>query len=381
MVKKICFRPVSRTNSHRANFDLAGYFKWREAHPRLFNLSLVIFVAVLVGLTLIWQQPSIAKKLASTGLDDYFKEDVLTSQKDDRDRDGLSDSREAELKTDPDKPDTDGDGLLDGEEVNTYKTNPLAIDTDGDKFSDATEVLTGHDPNRAATSNDASGSKTGGPTTSSPTGVNGDAENLDSLSQLLNGETATTDLSLADLNMDSLADVSSVFGTGNTPKIEVVDSDIKIFEVPENEAKGKVENYFNEVGELMMSVFSEEFSDPAGSQSLMQSVVAGGEFDKLDQPIKKASVFSDGIAKIAVPAPAKEFHKLLLKVFLESQALGKNLQQVYGENLTSVFVLDQYTQLETDLAEFVQVFNQLSSRFELGYHWEELDTSSASSSD
>ncbi len=42
--------------------------------------------------------------------------------------------------------DTDGDGLIDGEEVNTYKTNPNKADTDGDGFSDGTEVRSKHDP-------------------------------------------------------------------------------------------------------------------------------------------------------------------------------------------------------------------------------------------
>lgn len=374
MVKKVCLRHSSRTSHHLASLNLASCLHWRDKHPRFFNLCLAFFVSALVGLTLVWQQPSIAKKLASTGLDDYFKEDVLSSQKDDRDRDGLVDAVEAELKTDPDKPDSDGDGLLDGEEVNTYKTNPLAIDTDGDKYSDATEVLTGHDPNRASSSSEIAGKKT-------ETGSAGAAESLDGLSQLLNGEAGSTEMSLADLNISNLSDVASAFGTGNAAKIEVTDSDLKIFEVPDNEAKAKVETYINEIGELMMNVFREEFNDPEGSKSLLQNVIAGGEFDKLDQSIKKAGTFSDGIVKIAVPAPAKEFHKLLLKVFLESQSLGENLQQVYGENLTSLLVLDQYTQLESDLSEFVQAFNQLSSRFELGYYWEELDVSSDTVSD
>lgn len=374
MVKKVCLRHSSRTNRHLASLNLARCLQWRDKHPRLFNWCLALFVLALVGLTLVWQQPSIAKKLASTSLDDYFKEDVLSSQKDDRDRDGLADAVEVELKTDPDKPDSDGDGLLDGEEVNTYKTNPLAVDTDGDKYSDATEVLTGHDPNRASSSSEIAGKKT-------ETGSASAAESLDGLSQLLNGEAGSTEMSLADLNISNLSDVASAFGTGNAAKIEVTDSDLKIFEVPDNEAKAKVETYINEIGELMMNVFREEFNDPEGSKSLLQNVIAGGEFDKLDQSIKKAGTFSDGIVKIAVPAPAKEFHKLLLKVFLESQSLGENLQQVYGENLTSLLVLDQYTQLESDLSEFVQAFNQLSSRFELGYYWEELDVSSDTVSD
>lgn len=60
----------------------------------------------------------------------------------DTDGDGLSDGDEVhKYKTDPLKWDTDGDGLSDGDEVHKYKTDPLKWDTDGDGLSDGDEVL------------------------------------------------------------------------------------------------------------------------------------------------------------------------------------------------------------------------------------------------
>ena len=64
----------------------------------------------------------------------------------DSDHDGLSDAREAELGTDPHNPDTDGDGLTDGDEVLKYHTNPLNPDTDGDGYPDGVEVHKGFNP-------------------------------------------------------------------------------------------------------------------------------------------------------------------------------------------------------------------------------------------
>jgi outer membrane protein OmpA-like peptidoglycan-associated protein len=58
----------------------------------------------------------------------------------DNDGDGLTKREEKELGTDPNNPDTDGDGLKDGEEVRTYFTNPLNPDTDGDSLTDGDEV-------------------------------------------------------------------------------------------------------------------------------------------------------------------------------------------------------------------------------------------------
>jgi outer membrane protein OmpA-like peptidoglycan-associated protein len=60
----------------------------------------------------------------------------------DNDRDGLTKSEEKELGTDPENPDTDGDGLKDGEEVRTYFTNPKNPDSDGDSLKDGEEVHT-----------------------------------------------------------------------------------------------------------------------------------------------------------------------------------------------------------------------------------------------
>jgi hypothetical protein len=64
----------------------------------------------------------------------------------DSDGDGLPDSLEIELGTDPFSPDTDKDGLTDGDEVLIWKTNPLNPDTDGDGYLDGDEVNSGYNP-------------------------------------------------------------------------------------------------------------------------------------------------------------------------------------------------------------------------------------------
>jgi outer membrane protein OmpA-like peptidoglycan-associated protein len=73
----------------------------------------------------------------------------------DVDKDGLSKSVEEQLGTDPNKADTDGDGLSDGDEVNKYHTNPLKADSDGDGLSDKDEIMVYKtDPNKADSDGD-----------------------------------------------------------------------------------------------------------------------------------------------------------------------------------------------------------------------------------
>jgi hypothetical protein len=63
----------------------------------------------------------------------------------DSDGDGLSDSKEARYKGDPNNADTDGDGISDGEEVEG-KTKVNVADSDNDGFTDKQELDLGTDP-------------------------------------------------------------------------------------------------------------------------------------------------------------------------------------------------------------------------------------------
>lgn len=65
-------------------------------------------------------------------------------QKADTDDDGLNDGLEIHTRhTNPLSPDTDAGGLKDGDEVNTFGTDPLKVDTDNDLFPDGTETSLG----------------------------------------------------------------------------------------------------------------------------------------------------------------------------------------------------------------------------------------------
>lgn len=74
----------------------------------------------------------------------------------DTDGDGLTDGNEVLVHgTNPDDIDTDGDGLEDGDEVNVYPTDPLKPDTDADGLDDGDEIFVhSTDPVQADTDGD-----------------------------------------------------------------------------------------------------------------------------------------------------------------------------------------------------------------------------------
>ena len=82
---------------------------------------------------------------ADKALSEVFKKISET----DKDLDGLTDAEEKKYGTDPAKADTDGDGVLDKDEIAIYRSNPLKADTDGDGVKDGAEVRRGLNPNGA----------------------------------------------------------------------------------------------------------------------------------------------------------------------------------------------------------------------------------------
>jgi hypothetical protein len=85
---------------------------------------ITILVAVILAIGLILFVGKYSKKTALSQLSLWSKEITVESQNRDNDNDGLTNWQEDLYKTDPNNPDTDGDGYSDGEEINSGR-NPL----------------------------------------------------------------------------------------------------------------------------------------------------------------------------------------------------------------------------------------------------------------
>ena len=106
---------------------------------------------------------------------DAVETETAVASDTDLDADNYPDALEVEIGLDPSNPDTDGDGVADGDEVNIYGTDPLLWDTDGDDISDGEEVAAGTDP-----LDPASAVGTVEDTVSSSEGTASEASSLDS---------------------------------------------------------------------------------------------------------------------------------------------------------------------------------------------------------
>ncbi len=124
----------------------------------------------------------------------------------DSDRDGLDDADEVARNTDPARPDSDGDDLIDGEEV-ARSTDPLVADSDGDGLLDGFEVVHGFEAlatDEAALDPDADGLDNLGEQQrrSHPLVADTDGDGLDDGDEV----SAGTGLRLADTDGDGMRD-------------------------------------------------------------------------------------------------------------------------------------------------------------------------------
>lgn len=146
------------------------------------------------------------------------------SDAEDGDSDGLTKSLESKYGTDPDNPDSDGDGLKDGEEVRRYRTDPMKPDTDGDGLSDGDEVLKYRtDANQADSDGDGltDGEETGKYGTD-PIRLDTDGDTLTDGDEILKH---TTDPLKADTDGDGLSDWDEVRSYKSDPNKADSDGD------------------------------------------------------------------------------------------------------------------------------------------------------------
>ena len=124
------------------SIELSGQVNERAYIPfwMLLPVGVVGFLSLCLLFLIAFRNLPTSARVTQTAA--FSQTQAALSGPSDSDGDGLTNEREAVLGTDPLLPDTDGDRLLDGEEVETHLTNPLDLDTDDDGLEDGDEVQT-----------------------------------------------------------------------------------------------------------------------------------------------------------------------------------------------------------------------------------------------
>lgn len=157
---------------------------------------------------------SVADRHAGIGSGSAYVFDIDASSGEDSDGDGLSDTAESELGTDPFNPDTDGDGVSDGLEVEIAAgsgcPDPLNSDSDGDGLSDGHELDFGPNPCNADVDGDGLADGAEGGYGTDPNNADSDADNVSDGAEITLG----TDPLNPDSDGDGLSDgLELAFGT------------------------------------------------------------------------------------------------------------------------------------------------------------------------
>ncbi len=133
-------------------FSVAGYFVYKYILETPPEAEIPVSVLTPKPKPTTSNQPTTPKsEITSLWLQKYFKfseckEEQLCGDKSDPDHDGLTNVDEFKLGTDPNNPDSDSEGIADGDEVNIFDTSPLQISTTGSsKYSDADDARSGYD--------------------------------------------------------------------------------------------------------------------------------------------------------------------------------------------------------------------------------------------
>jgi hypothetical protein len=123
----------------------------------------------------------------------------------DPDADGLDNQTEFSLGTNPNLADSDSDGLIDGDEVNTHSTDPLDADSDDDGLSDGDEINT-YQSNPKDIDSDDDGLIDGEEVNTHSTSPTDSDSDDDELSDSAEINTHSTDPNDADSDDDGLSD-------------------------------------------------------------------------------------------------------------------------------------------------------------------------------
>ena len=262
---------------------------------------------------------------------------------------------------DPEK-DSDGDGLKDWQEYQTYFSDPCETDTDGDGYLDGEEAASGYDPAKKAPGDELPGTTPKGPrplpnnlTTALSAMLadqiaKGRIESFNQAGQVLSADELTKYPALQQSVQSIVANTGQLFSPD-----PIDDSQIKI--TPNNSASS-IKNYAKEAAAAIPIT---DDSDEETEASMFLSAMQNNDFSKLDRYLNDYQTAYQKLQAITVPSDLVELHKEQLNIFSVLIKVYQGIKKINEDPLKANLALQKY---ESALSQFSGWLQKLAAFIE-----------------
>jgi len=312
-----------------------------------------VLVAIFLAIILILFVNAYSKREAFSKFNLWGgKETIVESQTKDSDNDGLQDWQEDLYKTDYLNPDTDGDGYLDGEEINsghnplvkapgdTQMFYPLPI---GDQYNITKKVLSEKTMQSIIDSYLAQ-----------------KAEYLNDHPNISSQETFTASVKTSTIQEMFLRALSDSYPTlleeaektiSEMPEIFDIEINDKDIEISENNSQEAIKSYLAAVSAILNA---DNFLLQEKSLQAISSAFENADFSQLDAIIKANDEKIERAKAINVPSSWKEIHKEGLKLTLILRNIFVSFRDLPNDPIKAYVALPKLEKFPTQWNDLMQ---------------------------
>jgi hypothetical protein len=250
----------------------------------------------------------------------------------DSDKDGLKDWEEVLWKTDPNNPDTDGDGVLDGEEVKLGR-NPV-ISGPNDELSD---LATGLETE----------SSIGNPASKFESSLNFTQEFAKGLSiQAVSGEQADFSAVLNSLEHSAAQGMAEFIAKLN-PQISA-----KELKTSNDNSFEAIQKYADEVSKAIpKNPYPQKTEDDVFAKAMQTK-----DFSIIDEYIDYYDEAINNMKAIVAPYDFLDIHKREIELFMATKMVYESVKEVETDPLKTVLALKQNEKIREEMSELLVDF-------------------------
>lgn len=250
--------------------------------------------------------------------------------------------------------DVDNDGLKDWQEIQVYKSDPCKPDTDGDGYLDGEEVTSGYDPAKKAPGDELPGT--------TPKGVRPLPANLtNALGSMLAQQIADGKIDSFNQNGQILSSselekypalqqsVQQIISAGNQLFAPDSIDETQIKTTPDN-SQAAISRYAAAAAAAIPAITDREDNEAVLFLNAMQS----GDFSKIDNTLKIYQTAYQNLQKIVVPADLVPLHKEQLDIISSLTKVYQAIREIEADPLKANLALQKYQAILSQLVNWSQ---------------------------